>query len=242
MMLTKFAFKVLVFLIITLLTSLAFCQFLKVGLLLGEPYAFWVSNKLSGIEFDLWHAIGDELGLQVEFYVLPFAALDNAILPKLGLDVVAGGIHMTEERKKTFKFTQPYITSGLAIVVRSEIKWDGNVEKITFGVKKGATGEKIVQEWIKSGKKVKYTSFVSNEEIVTNLLIKKIDGAFFDYINALYLSNKYGFHVHKDLIYTISVGAVILNNSLEKRLNEAIAKLVTNGTVRRIVVSYVGSY
>jgi len=64
--------------------------------------------------------------------------------------------------------------------------------KITFGVKKGATGEKIVQDWVKSGKKIKYSTFVSNEEIVTNLLIKKIDGAFFDYINALYLSKNMG--------------------------------------------------
>jgi len=219
-----------------------FGQFLKVGLLLGEPYAYWSSTKLSGIEYDIWRVIGVELNMNVEFYVLPFSVLDVSLAPKLGLDVIAGGIHMTDERKKVFKFTQPYINSGLAIVIRKDVKWDGDIEKITFGVKKGATGEKIVQDWVKSGKKIKYSTFVSNEEIVTNLLIKKIDGAFFDYINALYLSKKYGFQVHKDLIYSINIGAVVLNISLEKKLNDAISKLESVGTIKRILASYIGAF
>jgi polar amino acid transport system substrate-binding protein len=227
---------------ILLISIYTFGQFLKIGLLLGEPYAYWLSIKLSGIEYDIWRAIGTELNMQVEFYVLPFSVLDAAVLPKLGLDVIAGGIHMTDERKKVFKFTQPYINSGLAIVLRKDIKWDGDIEKITFGVKKGSTGERIVRDWVKSGKKIKYSTFVSNEEIVINLLIKKIDGAFFDYINALYLSKKYGFQVHKDLIYSTNIGAVLLNSSLEKKLNDAISKLVSNGTIQRILTSYVGSF
>jgi glutamine transport system substrate-binding protein len=219
-----------------------FGQFLKVGLLLGEPYTYWSSTKLSGIEYDIWQVIGVELNMNVEFYVLPFSVLDASLVPKLGLDVIAGGIHVTDERKKVFKFTQPYINSGLAIVLRKDVKWDGDIEKITFGVKKGATGEKIVQDWVKSGKKVKYSTFVSNEEVVTNLLIKKIDGAFFDYISALYLSKKYGFQVHKDLIYSINIGAVVLNSSLEKKLNDAISKLESNGTIKRILASYIGAF
>jgi polar amino acid transport system substrate-binding protein len=227
---------------ILLIFPYTFGQFLKVGLLLGEPYAYWSSTKLSGIEYDIWRVIGVELNMNVEFYVLPFSVLDVSLVPKLGLDVIAGGIHMTDERKKVFKFTQPYINSGLAIVLRKDVKWDGDIEKITFGVKKGATGEKIVQDWIKSGKKVKYSTFVSNEEIVTNLLIKKIDGAFFDYINAMYLSKKYGFQVHKDLIYSINIGAVVLNSSLEKKLNDAISKLESDGTIKRILASYIGAF
>jgi ABC-type amino acid transport substrate-binding protein len=77
---------------------------------------------------------------------------------------------------------------------------------------------------------------------VTNLLIKKIDGAFFDYISALYLSKKYGFQVHKDLIYSINIGAVVLNSSLEKKLNDAISKLESNGTIKRILGSYIGAF
>uniref|UniRef100_A0A7V4KD53 Amino acid ABC transporter substrate-binding protein n=1 Tax=Fervidobacterium pennivorans TaxID=93466 RepID=A0A7V4KD53_FERPE len=235
---------IFIFLLITtlLIFTHTFGQFLKVGLLLGEPYAYWTSNKLSGIEYEIWRVIGVELNMHVEFYVLPFSALDTTVLSKLGLDVIAGGIHITDERKKVFKFTQPYINSGLAMVLRKDIKWDGDIEKITFGVKKGATGERIVQDWVKSGKKIKYSTFVSNEEIVTNLLVKTIDGAFFDYINALYLAKKYGFQVHKDLIYSINIGAVLLNSSLEKKLNDAISKLTSNGTIKRILTSYIGAF
>ncbi|WP_448376747.1 transporter substrate-binding domain-containing protein [Fervidobacterium sp.] len=164
---------VLMIFLIVLFNTLALSQFLKVGLLLGTPYAFWQGEKLVGIDYELFKLVAKEMGMQVEFYLLPFSVLDPVTLPKLGLDIIAGGIHMTEERKKQFNFSDSYLKSRLAIILRKDLTWDGNVEKITFGVKKGATAEKIIQEWMKSGKKISYMTIVSNQEIITNPLIKK---------------------------------------------------------------------
>ncbi|WP_448374416.1 ABC transporter substrate-binding protein [Fervidobacterium sp.] len=233
---------VLMIFLIVLFNTLALSQFLKVGLLLGTPYAFWQGEKLVGIDYELFKLVAKEMGMQVEFYLLPFSVLDPVTLPKLGLDIIACGIHMTEERKKQFNFSDSYLKSGLAIILRKDLTWDGNVEKITFGVKKGATAEKIIQDWIKSGKKISYMTIVSNEEIITNLLIKKIDAAFFDYINALYLSRMYGLVVHKELVYSVDIGAVISNTTLKDSINSAIKKLIKTDEIRRIVTSYVGKY
>lgn len=230
-------------LVLILITSSTFFgQFLKVGLLLGSPYAFWQGEKLVGIDYDIWKSVAQELRMQIEFYILPFSILDPNITPKLGLDVIAGGIHMADERKNDFIFGEPYLKSGLAIVLRKDLSWNGDVQKITFGVKKGATGEKVIQGWIKKGKKVPYKKFVSNEEIITNLLIKKIDAAFFDYLNALYLSQMYGLTVYKDLVYSVDVGFVVLNQQLKESLNKATKKMIHNNKIKKIVSSYVGKY
>jgi len=44
------------------------------------------------------------------------------------------------------------------------------------------------------------------------------------------------------LIYSINIGAVVLNISLEKKLNDAISKLESVGTIKRILASYIGAF
>ncbi|MCX7653256.1 MAG: transporter substrate-binding domain-containing protein [Fervidobacterium sp.] len=232
--------KLMILIIVVVLMSQFFSQFLKVGFLLGLPYAFWKAQSFGGIDYDILKKVAQVMGYQLEVYVLPFSALAPDILNKLGLDIVAGGIHMTDERQKLYTFSVPYAESGLAIVLKKGLQWNGNVEKIVFGVKQGATGERIVKDWINSGKNVKYTSFVSNEEIIANLMTKKIDAAFFDYINALYLSRNYGFTVYKELVYKINVGYIILNKDLSTKINETIRNL-KNNYINQVIVSYVGN-
>ncbi|MFN3692096.1 MAG: substrate-binding periplasmic protein [Fervidobacterium sp.] len=217
-----------------------YSQVLKVGFLLGEPYSFWKGVIFTGIDYDIISKVANLMGYQLDVYILPFSALDPNILKKIGIDIVAGGIHMTEERSKIFKFSIPYAQSGLAVVLAKGIKWDGNVEKVLFGVKSGATGERIVKGWIESGKKVKYKSFISNTEIVAQLILKKIDAAIFDYINGLYLSKLHGFTIHKELIYKVSLGYVIVNEELESKFNKILESLL-NSYVKQTIIKYVGS-
>lgn len=232
--------KLTILLFILLIIVLSFSQFLKVGFLLGTPYAFWKAQTFGGIDYDILKKIAQLMDYQLEVYILPFSALEPTILDKIGLDIVAGGIHMTEERQKLYTFSIPYVESGLAIVLRKGVQWNGDVEKITFGVKRGATGEKIVKEWINAGKKVKYKYFVSNEEIIANMITKKIDAGFFDYINALYVARTYDFTVYKELIYKINVGYIILNKEIEKKFNE-ILKSLKSDYINRVLTSYIGA-
>ncbi|HUM76408.1 MAG TPA: transporter substrate-binding domain-containing protein, partial [Fervidobacterium sp.] len=149
-----------------------------------------------------------------------------------------GGIHMTQERQKMYNFSIPYAQSGLAIVLRKGLSWNGDVEKVEFVVKQEATGQKIVEQWINEGKKVKYSVFVSNEEIITDLILKRHDAALFDYLNALYISRNYGLSVYKDLIYKVDLGYIILNKQIEQKINETIRDLKNEIPV--IISKYVG--
>ncbi|MEN6515387.1 MAG: transporter substrate-binding domain-containing protein [Fervidobacterium sp.] len=211
---------------------------LKVGFLLGSPYAFWQISSLTGIDYEILNKVAFKMGYQLEMYVLPFTSLDPVILNKLDLDIIAGGIHMTQERQKMYNFSIPYAQSGLAIVLRKGLSWNGDVEKVEFVVKQGATGQKMVEQWINEGKKVKYSVFVSNEEIITDLILKRHDAALFDYLNALYISRNYGLSVYKDLIYKVDLGYIILNKQIEQKINETIRDLKNEIPV--IISKYVG--
>jgi len=103
---------------------------------------------------------------------------------------------------------------------------------------KGQRAKKIVEQWISEGKKVKYSAFVSNEEIITDLILKRYDAALFDYLNALYISRNYGLSVYKDLIYRDDLGYIILNKQIEQEINEAIRDLKNEIPV--IISKYVG--
>jgi len=49
-------------LVLILITSSTFFgQFLKVGLLLGSPYAFWQGEKLVGIDYDIWKSVAKKI-------------------------------------------------------------------------------------------------------------------------------------------------------------------------------------
>ncbi|HOP81586.1 MAG TPA: transporter substrate-binding domain-containing protein [Fervidobacterium sp.] len=211
---------------------------LKVGFLLGSPYAFWQISSLTGIDYEILNKVAFKMGYQLEMYVLPFTSLDPVILNKLDLDIIAGGIHMTQERQKMYNFSIPYAQSGLAIVLRKGLSWNGDVEKVEFVVKQGATGQKMVEQWINEGKKVKYSVFVSNEEIITDLILKRHDAALFDYLNALYISRNYGLSVYKDLIYKVDLGYIILNKQIEQKINETIRDL--KNEIPMIISKYVG--
>ncbi len=231
--------KKFLFLFLITLAIFSFSQTkVKVGLFLGEPYAFWTGNRLTGIDYEVINEIGNALKVSLDIYVLPFSALDKDSLEKLGLDIVLGGIHKTVEREKLFTFSKSYLKSGLAIVLKKGFQWNGDVEKVQFGVKKGATGEKLVQQWISEGKKVRYTSFVSNSEIELSLILKKVDAGFFDYYNALYLKRLYDFEVYEKLIYEIDIAMVVVNTSLIKRLNEAIDSLLKANRIESIIKKY----
>ena len=77
------------------------------------------SKDFTAFDMDLIRAIGKQMGRDVEIKNMGFDALIPAINSG-NIDVVASGMSITEERKKAVTFSDPYYTSGLAIIVRND--------------------------------------------------------------------------------------------------------------------------
>lgn len=76
-------------------------------------------GNYAGFDLDLIHAIADEMGYTVEFKSMGF----DALIPALNsgqIDTIISAMSITDERKQTVLFSDPYYRSGVAIVVRKD--------------------------------------------------------------------------------------------------------------------------
>lgn len=108
------------------------------------------TQEIVGFDIDLMRAICAEAGLEPEFRNIPWEGLFVAI--RTGeLDAVISSVTITEERKQSLLFTEPYFVSSQAIVVR-EADRDAypTLESLrgkTISVQIGTTGQFLVEEF-----------------------------------------------------------------------------------------------
>ena len=81
------------------------------------PYEYMSGNNVVGIDVDIAQAICDKLGYELKVEDMEFDAIVNAV--KSGkADFGAAGMTVTEDRKKSVDFTDPYTTAEQVIIVQ----------------------------------------------------------------------------------------------------------------------------
>ena len=81
------------------------------------PVTYAVGNSWRGIEAEIYGLFGQYTGRPVQTKLMDFSALAPALQAGT-IDIMAGGIFITEERQKAFHFTQPYYSCYGACYVR----------------------------------------------------------------------------------------------------------------------------
>lgn len=125
---------------IVMLTNAAFPPFEYLG----------SDNKPAGVDVDLAQEIADSLGVELEVVDMDFDGLIAALVAGKG-DFVAAGMTVTDERKKSVDFADPYVTSAQYIIVKKGDTSIADAEGLkgkTVGVQKGTTGDMLASgEW-----------------------------------------------------------------------------------------------
>lgn len=107
------------------------------------------SGNLVGFEVDLAKAIAEKLGLEPEFQPTKWDGL-LAALQSGRVDVVINQVTVTDERKQTFDFTEPYTVSGIQIIATpataSDIEGPEDLSGKRIGVVLGTTYEEWLRE------------------------------------------------------------------------------------------------
>ena len=76
-------------------------------------------GEIVGIDVDVMNAIGEAVGAEVEFKNVGWEPVFQQVTNK-ELDLGASGITITDERKETYDFTDPYYEATLMIVVKED--------------------------------------------------------------------------------------------------------------------------
>lgn len=118
---------------------------LTVGMELAYP-PFEMTDEQGapkGISVDLAHELGKSLGKKIVIQNMSFDGLIPAL--KSGkIDLIISSMTITDERKQSVDFSDPYLSTGLCLLVgkKSPINSIADLDKpgITVAVKKGTTG------------------------------------------------------------------------------------------------------
>lgn len=202
------------------------------------------NNEYVGIDIDLLNAIAEDQGFKIELKALGF---DPAIqgVQSNQLDGMIAGMSITDERKKSFDFSDPYFDSGIQMAVKSDtddILDYADLKNKTVGAKVGTESATFLE-----AHKEKYSYTIKTYDDATGLYgaLKNgtVQAIFDDYpvlgyainqgqdfklIGEPEAGNSYGFAVKKGE-----------NQELLAMFNAGLTKLKASGQYDKIVAKYI---
>ncbi|MDF2503375.1 MULTISPECIES: transporter substrate-binding domain-containing protein [Clostridium] len=217
---------------------------LKVGVKVDVPkfgYKNPKTSKIEGFEIDLSKAIakkilGDEN--KVEFEAVT-AKTRGPLLDSGDVDMIAATFTITDERKKSYNFSDPYFTDSVGLMVKkaSGIKDLKGLNGKTIGVAQSATSKQAIQDSAKKvGSTVKFLEFGSYPEIKAALDSGRIDcfsvdgSILFGYLDSSteilkerFTPQEYGIASKKG------------NDALAKTINETINDMKKSGEIDKLI-------
>lgn len=125
---------------------------LVVGMELAYPPFEMTDNKgnPTGVSVDMAHALGEFLGREIVIENMNYGGLIPALKTKK-VDIILSSMTITDQRKKSINFSDPYAKSYLTLLVnkKSPVKkpMDLNTRGLNIAVKKGTTGHVIATQY-----------------------------------------------------------------------------------------------
>ncbi len=214
------------------------------------PFEFYengADGAVVGVDADLLGAMAADNGLKAEFIKTPFDGI-FAALAAGNCDVIASSVSITDERKQSNDFTDPYFTIQQSILVAkadAALNDTPALKGKKVGAQTGTTGADFAKaEGAKNGFTV--TEFQGADEMITALKAGQVDAVIQDSPINGYAATKsdgelvvskifegageaYGFVVPKD------------NAGLRDALNASLKELQDTGKYKEIVSKYLGA-
>lgn len=198
------------------------------------PFEFKKDGQLSGFDIDLARLIGRELGKEVKFAEMEF----NSILASLNNDHIDAGISaitVTDERRKSFDFSDIYHFASLAAIYKKEHPINNKDD--LMGKKVACQLGTTMEIWLKNNvTSARIITFDNNNQAIESLKSGYSQSVIIDADQAksFALNNP---ELSYQIIAKADDGFVVAlkkNSDLTKDINEALKKLIANGEVEKL--------
>jgi ABC-type amino acid transport substrate-binding protein len=206
------------------------------------PMSFMsVGNDITGFEPDLMRAIAKEAGINIQLVNVEWAGLFGGLITQK-FDMIISSVTVLEERKERMAFSDPYLKSGLALVVRknqSGIESFADAKKNDFLI--GAQIGTTAYFFLEKDTAIRKKGYQIYGHAVTDLINGKIDAVLGESTGTLFYKNQ-----HKPLFEKIKMtGEIMTNehyaivfrqqdNELMAQINSALKKILKDGTVTQL--------
>lgn len=202
-------------------------------------------NEVVGIDIDMSQAIADALGVELEVVNMDFDGLIPALNGGKG-DMVAAGMTVTDERKESVDFSEPYAKAMQLIIVtedNNDITGESDLAGKIVGVQLGTTGDIHVEENIDVAELKQYKSGL---DAATDLKNGRLDAIVIDKLPAesIVAANSGLKTIEmasaEDEEYAIAVKKG--DETLLKEINEIIAQLQTDGKFAEFAEKHIEAF
>lgn len=159
---------------------------LTIGVEIGyPPFEDFANDGVTpvGYDIDFAKALGEKLGLEIVFINTAWDGIFQGI--GVNYDVVISAVTITEERKETMDFSNPYIDNYQAVVVRADsdlkVSKFQDLDGLALAVQKETTSDILISDYISTGSL--NCTVAQNEKIITcftQLDNKEIDAVIVD--------------------------------------------------------------
>ena len=150
------------------------------------PYEFLYNNEVVGVDIEIMKEVAKEIGVELVIEDVTFDTICASV--KAGkCDVGAAGITITEERKQSIAFSDPYTSTAQYVVVLADNNEIATVEDLAgkdIGVQQGTTSDIIVENLINDGTLAGSTSSGFTAPAVAAASLGKLDAVVTDKLTA----------------------------------------------------------
>ncbi|MGE0119281.1 MAG: substrate-binding periplasmic protein [Dongiaceae bacterium] len=204
------------------------------------------TQEPEGFDIDIWHAIGNELGVQVTFKFFQETTLANAL--NGGQADSAAGHQYTEERAKILSYSDPYwcVTQVVAARKGSGISSFEDLKGKTVGSVRG-TAEALTLQQLSGEFQFTERTFDLADPMLRDLAIGRVDAVVWDDFLI-----RWAMKTQADFAQAVEIAAVIPpkytggkeatvhfifpkegSEALRDKVNELLLRFQTDGTLAR---------
>jgi putative glutamine transport system substrate-binding protein len=199
------------------------------------------NNEVEGMEIDIAKALakkllGDESKIETQAVT---AQTRGPLLDNNEVDIVIATFTITEERKLSYNFTQPYYTDEIGFLVKKAAGYKDikDLDGKTIGVAQSATTKAALEEKAKElGISFNFSEYASYPELNAALASGRIDAFSVDksillgYVNETSEILDYGFKPQE-----YGIACKLDNKDLAKYLDDFIGEIKADGTLDSIM-------
>ncbi len=203
--------------------------------------------EIVGFDIDVVNAVAKKAGINVKFVNTPWEGIFNA-LNQGDRDMVVSAVTITDERKQTMDFSNPYFDAQQLIAVKasSKIAKFADLKKLKVGVQTGTTGDDAVAKLLgKTNPNIKrfestplalkelesggVDAVVADNGVVIHYVANNPGGKFKTVTDKEFAPEQYGMALKKG------------NAELQAKLNKGLAEIKSDGTYDAIYTKYFGA-
>jgi len=204
-------------------------------------------GEIVGFDIDVVKAVAKKAGIEVKFVNTPWEGIFKT-LDQGDRDLLVSAVTITDERKQSMDFSNPYFDAQQLIAVKanSKIAKFDDLKKLKVGVQTGTTGDEVVSKL--QGK----TSTNIKRFESTPLALKELEAGGVDAVVAdngvviNYVTNNAGskFKTVADKAFAPEQYGLVVkkgNADLLGKLNKGLADVKADGTYDQIYAKYFGA-